>query len=122
MWWHVFHNNATGAHFGACANFNIADNRRIGTDKYAFPDLWMTITGYFSGASQGNTVENRNIVFNHCGFPDDESGGMVKHDAAADLSGGVDIHRENGADLVLQKEGQGMAFLMPEPISNPVNL
>ena len=118
----ILHDDATSADLGTFAYFDIADNRSVSADQYAFPNLRMTVSRNLTGTAERDAVQNRHVIFHDGRLANDKAGGVVKHYATANRGGRVNVDTENGADLVLQKERQAVPFLGPEPMGNTVSL
>ena len=95
--WYVFHDDAAGTDLGAFADLNITDNRRVRADQNAAANFRVAIAGVFARTPERDAMEYGDVIFDDGGFADHQSGSMVKHDATADLGGGVDIHGKNTA-------------------------
>src|SRR5258708_34830592 len=80
------------------ADLDIAENLRAGPDHHAMPDFWMTVLVLLAGAAQRNTMQDRNVVFDHRGLADDEAGGMVEKNPAADPGLGIDVGLEHRSE------------------------
>ena len=50
-------------------------------------------------------MQHRDVILNHRGFTDDDTGGMVKHDAGAHLCGGMNVYTQGYGDLILDELG-----------------
>ncbi|MNW09648.1 hypothetical protein D3C71_2066930 [compost metagenome] len=67
-------------------------------------------------------MQDRDVIFDNRRLTDDNSGGMVKHDAATNFRCRVDIDLESDGNLVLQEDRQRAAALIPQPVANTVGL
>ncbi len=84
--------------FAPRAHFDIAENFGAGANHHPFANFRMAIAAGFPGTAQGNRLQDRDVVFNHRRFTDHNPGGVVEHDAAADLRRRVNIHAETATE------------------------
>ncbi len=110
---HVLHDNAAGTDFGSSAYLDVTDNRRGGTDQDTLPDFGVSVSLFLTGTAECHAMQHGDIVLDNGSLADHDTCCVIKHDATANLGGGVNIDTENGAHLVLQIKGQTVAFLAP---------
>ena len=70
-------------------------------------------------AAERHAVEHRHIVADRRGLANDEAGGMVEEDAAADLGRRMDVALKHRRRPALQVVGEVLAALVPEPVRQP---
>src|SRR5690606_13252938 len=109
-----FKYHTAGGNFGSAADFDIAEHFRPGADEHAFADFWMPIAGVLAGSSQRYGLHEGNVVFNHGGFTNDDTRGVVQHDAFANFGGGVNVYSEDHRNQVLHKQRHRAAVLLPQ--------
>ncbi|MPN45816.1 hypothetical protein SDC9_193388 [bioreactor metagenome] len=73
----------------------------------------MTIATGFTGTAEGDRLQDRHVIFDHCRLTDDNAGGMIEHDPTTNLRRRVNIHLERHGDLVLQEDCQRAAAFIP---------
>ena len=106
-------------HHGACADlrtasdFDIAEDFGTRANHHPFTNFRMAIAAGFPGTAQGNRLQDRDVVFNHRRFPDNDTGGVVEHDPAANLRRRVNINLKRHGNLVLQEDRQRAAAFIP---------
>src|SRR5690606_21130425 len=71
---------------------------------------------------EGDALQDGNVVADHRGLADDEAGGVVEHDAAADAGGRIDVDLEHLAGTALQVERKVAAAVQPQGIGEAVRL
>ena len=67
-------------------------------------------------------MQHREVILDDGGLANDHAGGVVEHDALADLRRGVDVDSENLRDPRLQVQGQSPAITFPIGVRHPVGL
>src|SRR5258707_7401317 len=108
---HGLDHNGAGGDAGAMADFDIAENFRARSDQYAVADFGMAILVLLAGAAKRDAVQDRDVVFHHSGLADDEPGGVIEEDTAADPGRGVDVGLEYCRGAALQIIGKILASL-----------
>src|SRR6266852_6962074 len=98
------------------ADLDIAENFRAGPDQYAVADLGMAILVLLAGAAQRDAVQDRDIVFDHSGLADHETGGVIEENATADSGCGIDVGLEHRRGAALQIIRKILAAFMIEPV------
>jgi len=81
-------NNASGPNLGAVADADIAQDFRPGADENAVSNFRMTVAVLFSGSAKGNPMQQRHIVANVGGFPNDNPRRMVDEYSTAYFAAG----------------------------------
>ena len=117
----IVEHHAAGADLGTGADFDAAEDFRAGADQHAGADDRMAVAGFLAGAAERDFMEDRDIVLDDRGFTDDEGGGVVEQDAAADARGGMDVHGEDLAGDALQVEREPAAVVVPELVGDAVS-
>jgi hypothetical protein len=64
----------------------------------------VAVAALIAGAPKRNGVQERAIVADHRRLADDDAGGVIEHDAAADPRRGVNVHLKNARREALQVE------------------
>ena len=67
-------------------------------------------------------MQQGDVVAQHGGFADNNACAVVKHNAVPEHSGGVDVHAKYFAGAVLQKIGEGLTVIVPQPMVDAVRL
>ena len=57
-------------------------------------DFGVAIAAIFTGAAEGDVLQDGDFVFDHGGFTDDDADAVIEEDGAAEAGGGVDIDGE----------------------------
>src|SRR5882757_4144226 len=104
------------------ADLDIAENFRACSDQYAVADFGMAVLVLLTGAAKRNAVQDRDVVFDHSGLADDEAGGVIEEDTAADPGRGVDVGLEYRRGAALQIIGKILAALLMEPVRQAMRL
>ena len=93
------------------------------SDHHAFMDFRVAVAAGFAGTAEGNGLQDRDIVFHHRRFADDNAGCVVKHNAAADFwwPGGYP-HQMSRKPSFLKVGSQRAAVLVPQPVGDTVCL
>ena len=73
----------------------------------------MAIAAGFTGTAQRNGLQDRHVIFDHRRFTNNNAGGVIEHDPAANFRRRVNIDLEGHGNLVLQEDGQRAASLIP---------
>src|SRR5262245_61957150 len=120
--WHRLEHDRSGGDAGAVTDFDIAEDFGARSDQYAAADLGMTVARLLAGAAERHLLQDRDVVLDHGGLADDEAGGVVKEDAAADRHGRIDVGLEHGRRAALQIVGKILATLFPKPMRETVSL
>src|SRR5262245_13392170 len=120
--WHRLEHDRSGGDAGAVTDFDIAEEFGARSDQYAAADLGMTVARLLAGAAERHLLQDRDVVLDHGGLADDEAGGVVKEDAAADRHGRIDVGLEHSRRAALQIVGKILATLFPKPMGQAVSL
>src|ERR1700704_208873 len=104
------------------ADLNIAENFRACPDQHAVADFRMAVLVLLAGAAECDPMQDRDIVFDHSGLADDESGSVVEEDAAADFCSGIDVGLEYRRGAALQIIRKVLAAFLIEPVCQTVGL
>ena len=80
----------------------------------------MAVAFLLAGAAQRHAVQHRDVVFHHRGLADDDAGGVVDHDAAAEPGGGMDVDAEQFGNAALEKQRHALALLGPQPVGDAI--
>tara|TARA_B100000965_G_C19040310_1_gene519147 strand:+ start:312 stop:539 length:228 start_codon:yes stop_codon:yes gene_type:complete len=67
-------------------------------------------------------MQDRNIIFNHSGLADNNTSGVIEHNARANPRSGVQVDTEGYADLVLKKLSQSTSLFIPQPMGYSMSL
>ena len=67
-------------------------------------------------------MEQGHIVLDNCSLTDNNSSGMVEHDAATNFCRRVNVYAEGDANLVLEKLSQGVSIGLPQPVGDSMCL
>ena len=70
------------------ADLDIAENLRARPNQHAAADLRMAVPVFLAGATQRDTMQDRDVVLDHRGLADHEAGAVVEEDTPADLAAG----------------------------------
>ena len=119
---HRLHHHRARGDARAMADLDIAENFRAGADQHAAADLRMAVLVLLAGAAERHAVQDRDVVLDHRGLADDEAGGVIEEDAAADLGGGIDVGLEHRRGAALQVIGKILAALVVEPVRQAMGL
>src|SRR6267143_554937 len=119
---HGLHHHGAGGNAGAMADLDIAENFRARSDQYAVADFGMAVLVLLAGAAKRNAVQDRDVVFDHSGLADDEAGGVIEEDTAADPGCGIDIGLEYRRRAALQIIRKILAALLIEPMRQTMSL
>ena len=106
----------------ATADLDVADDAGARPDQHAVADLRMAVAVILAGAAERHAVQHRHVVADRRGLADDEAGGMVEEDAAADLGRRMDVALEHRRRAALKVIGEVLAALVPEPVRQPMRL
>src|SRR5690606_8804968 len=109
-------------HARATADLDIAEDLGAGADEDAAADLRMAVAALLAGAAERHPVQDRDIVLDHRGLADDEAGGMIKQDAAADGGVRMDVHLEHLRGAALQPICEVASPMMVEHMGEAVRL
>src|SRR5450759_1288528 len=104
------------------ADLDIAENFRASPDQYAAADLGVAVLIFLAGPAQRDTVQDRDVVFDHSGLADDEAGGVIEEDTAADPGCGIDVGLEHRRRAALQIVGKILAAFLIEPVRQTMRL
>ena len=80
-----FTHHRAGRDARAMADLDIAENLRARPDHHAVADLGMAVLVLLAGAAERHAVQDRDVVLDDGGLADNEAGGVVEEDAAADF-------------------------------------
>ena len=86
------------------ADFNIAKDLGARANQNAMPDLRVAVAGFLACSSERNPLQDRHVVFDHCGLADYEPRRMIEEYALADPGRRIDVDREHGRRPTLQIE------------------
>lgn len=114
--WDIFQNHAACANACAGTDGNVSENFSTCSDKDAVLNFRMSIAACFTCSAEGDFVENGNVISDHCGFPDNNTCGMVDEEAFSNSSGGVDIYSKNLTDNALEISGHYPTVIFPEVV------
>ncbi|KAL8136563.1 hypothetical protein V2J09_002564 [Rumex salicifolius] len=104
------------------SNPHVSQDRRAGADKHAVADLGMSIAAGLSSTAEGDMVKNRAVVADNSSLADNDSGSVVKEDAAAECGGGVDVDGEYVGYAGVESERERTALVGPEEVGDAVCL
>src|SRR5262249_3561750 len=99
-----------------------AEDLSAGSDQYTTANLGMTVARLLTSAAERHLLQDRDVVLDHSGLTDDEPGGMVKEDAAADRHGRIDVGLGHRRRAALQIVGEILTTLFPKPMRETVSL
>ena len=116
MWGDVLQDNGASTNLGAFADGDVAEDLRAGADEHARTDLRVTVATGLAGATQGDLVEEGDVVGDDAGLAGDEAGGVVEQDADAEAGRGMDIDGEVLGDERLQVRGKLLPAGLPERV------
>ena len=98
----IAQNYATGTNLGAFANFDVTEDFSSGADEHPRADFGMAVALLIASTAQGDFVEDGDIVLNHCRLTNNNAGGVVDQDAAANLGRWMDVHGKGFRNQALQ--------------------
>src|SRR3979411_903205 len=75
---HGLHHHGASGDAGTMADLDIAENLRACPDQYAVADFGMAVLVLLAGAAKRDAVQDRDVVFDHSGLADDDSGGVIE--------------------------------------------
>jgi hypothetical protein len=75
-----------------------AQHGRVRPDGDPFAQCRVPVTGVLPRAPYGDAVKQGTVIVNNRGLADHDSGGVVDHYSAAELSARVQIHAEGFGD------------------------
>src|SRR5258708_33314779 len=104
------------------ADLDIAENFRARPDQHAVANFGMAVLVLLAGAAKRNAVQDRDVVFDHSGLADDEPGGVIEEDTAADPGRGVDVGLEYCRGAALQIIGKILAALLVDTVRGAMRL
>jgi hypothetical protein len=87
-----FEDNASGTDFRAFSYFDISEYFGSRADKNTAPHFGVPISAFFAGASEGDCVQNGDVIVYLSRFSNDKSGGVIEQNTAAERGGGMNIH------------------------------
>ena len=90
--------------------------------QHAVADLRMAVAALLAGAAERHVLEDRDVVLDDRRATDDEAGGVIEEDAAADRRGRVDVGLEDLRRPALQVEREIVPALPPQPVGQAVRL
>ena len=73
MWRYRSQYHTPRTNLGALTDFNITQHFGTSTNHHPFTDLRMTVAMFFTCTTQRHILQNRNIIPNNGGFPDDNA-------------------------------------------------
>ena len=83
---HRFQHHRARRDARAMSDLDIAENFRARADHHAVADLRMAVPVFLAGAAERHAMQDRDVVFDDGGLADDESGGVIEENAAADFA------------------------------------
>lgn len=98
------------------SDLDIAEDLGARADHHAVTDFRMTILILLAGATEGDAVKDRHVVFDQRGLADHKAGGVIEEDAAADLRGRIDVGLEFRRRAALDVIGEILAAVVVEPV------
>ena len=107
---------------GAMPDADVAQHGGVCANHHAVADFRMAVAAFFARTAEGDAVQQRNVVAEDGGFADDDACAVVKHDAAPENGGGMDVYAEHFAGAVLQEIGKRAAVVFPQPVVDAVRL
>src|SRR3954467_353446 len=104
------------------ADLDVAENYRARADQHAVADFGMAVLVLLAGAAKRDAVQNGNVIFDHSGLANHESGGVIEEDAAADFGGRIDVGLEYRRRAALQIIRKILATFLIEPVRQAMGL
>ena len=100
---HIVKHQTSSTYFDPIPDRDITENFRARTDHDAIAYMGMATATFTAAATQRYRVENRDVIANNSGFANNQTRGMVDHNARAHLRPWMNIHSKGFRNLVLKK-------------------
>jgi hypothetical protein len=101
---------------------DIAQNLCTGADQYAIAYFRMAVALVLASATQGHRLQNGDVIAHHRGLADNQSGGVIQHNAIAHAGCGVNVYSKFAGHAVLEEQGERFPSLLPQPVGNSMGL
>ncbi len=100
-----FENHGTRANARVSADLDISKDDGSCANQDTVPHLRVPIPGVLPRSAESDILEDRNIVFDHRGFTDDNARRVVEKDAASHRYGRMNIDLEDAGRSGLKMRG-----------------
>jgi hypothetical protein len=109
-----FENHGTRANARVSADLNISKDDGSCANQDTVPHLRVPIPGVLPRSAESDILEDRNIVFDHRGFTDDNARRVVEKDAATNRYGWMNIDLEDAGRSGLKMRGNITSPRLPQ--------
>jgi hypothetical protein len=111
-----------GADTGMVTDGYRAEDDGAGTDEYVVADRRVTFAFVFSGATEGDVVEEDAVIPDLDGFPDNDAMAVIDEESSADFRSGMDLDTGEESRCLRNEAGdqaeldfvEGMSYSMPD--------
>ena len=118
----ICQHDAASANFCAFADCNVAKHGCACCDQNAGFYFGVTVTLLIAGTAKSDLLQNRDIIVDHGGFPDDNSRCVIQHDATPHPASGVNVYAENLRIAALYKQCEFFSIVLPETMRQAMHL
>src|SRR5690242_1981195 len=118
--WHRFQDDRAGTYAAVFADLDIAEHFGPDRKQHATANLRVAILVLFSGATKRDAVQHGNIIADNGRFADHHPGGVVYHDATAQICRRMNVHREEVRHPILDEEGHQPPAACPEKMRQAI--